>query len=41
MHSSLWLSALLLIPVVGAAVSWLVAKREGWSYAVAVATATA
>ncbi len=40
MHSSLWLSALLLIPVVGAALSWLVAKREGWSYAVAVATAS-
>ena len=40
MHSSLWLAALLLIPVVGAGLSSLVAKREGWSYAVAVGTAS-
>ncbi len=36
MHSSLWLSALLVVPVLGAALAALVRKREGWSYAVAV-----
>jgi len=40
MHSSLWLTALLVVPVLGAALCGLFAKREGRSYIVAVATAS-
>ncbi len=40
MHSSLWLTLLLLVPVAGALVAALVAKREGRSYVVAVVTAS-
>ena len=40
MHSSLWLTALLVVPVLGAALAGLFAKREGRSYVVAVATAS-
>ncbi|MHB1088105.1 MAG: complex I subunit 4 family protein, partial [Acidimicrobiales bacterium] len=36
MHSSLWLSALLVVPVLGAVLAALVRKREGQAYAVAV-----
>jgi len=38
MHSSLWLTLLLLVPLVGAALAALVRKVDGRSYAVAVAT---
>lgn len=36
MHSSLWLSALIALPLLGALVAMLVRRREGASYAVAV-----
>ncbi len=36
MHSSLWLSALIMLPLLGALVAMLVRRREGASYAVAV-----
>ena len=39
MHSSLFLSGLLLLPALGAVVALLVRKQEGRSYVVAVATA--
>jgi len=38
MHSSLWITLLLLVPLVGAALAALVRTVEGRSYAVAVAT---
>ncbi len=38
MHSSLWLTALIVLPLVGAVVVALVRRREGAAYAVAVAT---
>lgn len=40
MHSSWWLSALLLVPVVGIAFVLLARRRPGTSYALGVATAT-
>jgi NADH-quinone oxidoreductase subunit M len=36
MHSSLWLSALIVVPLLGALVAMLVRKKSGASYAVAV-----
>ena len=38
MHSSLWLTALLVVPLVGSLVSAFVRQREGYSYVVAVVT---
>jgi NADH-quinone oxidoreductase subunit M len=40
MHSSLWLTLLLVVPLVGALGAMLVRKTEGRSYVVAVATAS-
>ena len=40
MHSSLWLTALLVVPLVGSLLAALVRNKEGRSYAVAVATAS-
>ena len=40
MHSSLWLSALLVVPLLGSLGAMLVRKREGRSYAVAVVAAS-
>ena len=40
MHSSLWLTALIVVPLLGALVGALVRKVDGRSYVVAVATAT-
>jgi NADH-quinone oxidoreductase subunit M len=40
MHSSLWLTSLLIVPIAGALVASLVARREGRSYVVAVVTAS-
>ncbi|HEY5112681.1 MAG TPA: NADH-quinone oxidoreductase subunit M, partial [Coriobacteriia bacterium] len=40
MHSSLWLTLLLVVPLVGALAAMLVRKTEGRSYVVAVATAS-
>jgi NADH-quinone oxidoreductase subunit M len=39
MHSSLWLSALLVVPLVGAALAMLSRKTQGRAYGVAVVTA--
>ncbi len=38
MHSSLWLSALIVLPLVGALLAALVRRRDGAAYAVALAT---
>jgi len=40
MHSSLWLTALLVVPLVGAAIAMLVRRRDGQSYVAAVVTAS-
>ena len=40
MHSSLWLSALLVVPGLGAAFAALARKRDGRAYVIAVATAS-
>jgi NADH-quinone oxidoreductase subunit M len=40
MHSSLWLTALLVVPLVGSLVAALVRKKEGYSYVVAVVTSS-
>ena len=40
MHSSLWLSALILVPLLGAAAAMMARRSEGRSYIIAVATSS-
>ena len=40
MHSSLWLTALIVVPLVGAALAAGFARRDAWAYLVAVSTAS-